>query len=275
MKPQSSLNESAGSRDAQTLYARAVELAMEHDNQPSWHSAIEYLEQAANLGHDSAQAQLTLLEGWRNPALWPPIPPLEAVCRAPVILKMSRFLPSDMCDWLIVQAEKLIKPALVYDEETGTGRIDAGRSNSAGYFSGKSGNMIAGLVRRRISSASGVPLIGFEPTQVLSYEVGQVFDWHVDYLDPKSPAYADDLTRRGQRIATCLIYLNDDFTGGETAFHVDKILHRGGVGDALMWSNVLPHGEVDQATSHAGLPLSSGRKWVLSQWIRNQAPRNT
>ncbi len=274
MKPHSSLNESAANADAQTLYARAVELAMEYDNNPTWRSAIECLEQAAHLGHDIAKAQLALLEGWRDPALWPPVPPLQAVCRAPVILTMSRFLPSIMCDWLIVQAEKLIKPALVYDEKTGAGRIDAGRSNSAGYFSGTNGNMIAGLVRRRISSASGVPLIGFEPTQILSYEIGQVFDWHVDYLDPKSSAYADDLARRGQRIATCLIYLNNDFTGGETAFQVDNIRHRGGVGDALMWSNVLPEGEVDHATLHAGLPPLSGRKWVLSQWIRNQAPHN-
>lgn len=264
------LIERAKSGDKFAAYQIAVELGMTRQDPASWQAAIQSLEQAAGLGHEIAQKELTLLQDWREQPRWSALPEMKPVCRAPVILDMAGFLPQPMCDWLRLKASELVSPALVYDEGTGTGRADKGRTNLAGYFKGDAANMIAALVRRRISQASDVPVVGFEPTQVLSYEAGQIFDWHVDYLDPASNAFAPDLARRGQRIATCLIYLNDDFEGGETAFQIDKLRHRGKTGDALMWSNVMPNGQVDPATIHAGRPPTSGRKWVLSQWVRNR-----
>jgi prolyl 4-hydroxylase len=53
---------------------------------------------------------------------------------------------------------------------------------------------------------------------VLSYEPGQEFRQHVDYLDPQIPAYQAELSMIGQRVATALTWLNDDFDGGETEF---------------------------------------------------------
>lgn len=260
--------------DAASAYQRAVDVAVSRGDAESWRAGMGWLGKAAAMGHQDAATQLALLGEWTDPQLWPATPEPRALCGAPVIIVLADFLSPAMCQWLLARAEKLVRPAQVYDETTGMGRTDSGRTNSSGKFAGPDADMIVGLARRRISQASGVPVEGFETTQVLTYEVGQTFDWHVDFLDPAVSGFAADLRKRGQRIVTCLIYLNDDFEGGETSFATPELRHRGRQGEALMWSNVLPDGQVDRHTVHAGLPPTAGRKWVLSQWIRDRAPRN-
>jgi hypothetical protein len=106
----------------------------------------------------------------------------------------------------------------------------------------------------------------------MQYAVGQEFRPHHDFLDPNQPGTAADLARRGQRVATFLIFLNDDFEGGETAFPKAGISHRGRTGDALFFANITPDGAPDPLTLHAGKPPTSGEKWIFSQWIRDRSP---
>lgn len=267
------LRSSAAGGDRDAAFRLAIDLAMSTGDSASWGEAVNWLGRAAAAGHADAQQQLDLLAGWTEAYDWPVVPDPRPLCQAPVVLALDAFLPQPMCEWLIRRGGGVVRPARVFDEATGEGRIDPGRSNSSGALSGSEADMIVAFARRRIAQASGVPTIAMEPTQILSYDVGQTFDWHVDFLDPKVAGFGADLARRGQRIATCLIYLNHDFTGGETSFSAIDLNHRGRTGDAILWSNVLPDGDVDRETVHAGLPPQSGRKWVLSQWIRDRAPR--
>ncbi|CAL1549051.1 unnamed protein product [Lymnaea stagnalis] len=106
----------------------------------------------------------------------------------------------------------------------------------------------------------------------MHYAVGQEFSVHHDFLDPAQPGPAADIARRGQRMGTFLIYLNDDYEGGETAFPRAGIAHRGKAGDALFFANVTPDGRPDPLTLHAGKPPTAGEKWIFSQWIRDRPP---
>jgi prolyl 4-hydroxylase len=190
----------------------------------------------------------------------------------PAIFAIEGFLSHATCDWLKDRATAMAEPALVYDPETGEGRREGVRTNAAAQFDLERMDVVLAVVRERIARAAGLPVPGLEWTQVLHYAVGQTFDWHVDWLDPATPGYAADLAARGQRIATFLVYLNDDFEGGETAFEAGGLRHRGRKGDALMWANTLPDGSIDRRTRHAGLPPTRGEKWLLSQWLRGRAP---
>ena len=71
---------------------------------------------------------------------------------------------------------------------------------------------------------------------------------------------------------TALIYLNDEFEGGETSFPQLGIEHRAKAGDALVFSNVDPRGRPEPRTEHAGRPPTKGTKWVFSQWVRDRIP---
>ena len=113
----------------------------------------------------------------------------------------------------------------------------------------------------------------FEPSQLLHYSVGESFKPHCDFLDPANPAYRDELARFGQRIATFLIYLNEEYEGGETSFPEVGLDYRANEGDALFFANVTRDGRPDRKTLHAGLPPIAGEKWVYSQWIRDQLPK--
>ena len=133
-------------------------------------------------------------------------------------------------------------------------------------------DVVTEVLRARISVAARLPEPVFEVPQVMHYSVGQEFKPHHDFLDPKHIGHSADLARRGQRVGTFLIYLNDDFEGGETEFPRAGISYRGRIGDALFLANVTPDGRPDPLTLHAGRPPTRGEKWVFSQWIRGRPP---
>jgi hypothetical protein len=164
----------------------------------------------------------------------------------------------------------MLKPALVFDGG-GEHKIDPGRSNTGTDFQVPDMDLILEIVRTRISRATNIPVPVFELTQVLRYLVGQEFKAHVDFLDEANPQHQHQLRFHGQRIATFLIYLNEDFEGGETEFPMAGIRYRGRTGDALFWANADMEGRPEPLSLHAGLPPTSGEKWVLSQWIRDRA----
>lgn len=235
--------------------------------------AVQRLRRAAVLGHDTAVASLELieaepggLEGWFKP------PAPRVVSERPHVLLADRFISPAACDWLRMRAEPRLKRAEIYDPASGEGRPDPVRTNTAFAFDLAATDLVLVLVRERIARLAGLPVPGLEPTQILRYEPGQAFDWHVDFLDPAIPGHRNDLTNSGQRIATCLVWLNDDYEGGETAFETGGQRFRGHKGDAILWANVTPNGAPDLLTLHAGLPPTWGEKWILSQWMRPRAP---
>ncbi len=160
-------------------------------------------------------------------------------------------------------------PATVFDEETGTGAYHANRNNSFLVLGISEMDVLTEIIRHRIAAATRIPTVVFELPQVLHYAVGQQFASHFDFLEPATVAYRDDLARFGQRVATFLIYLNDDYAGGETSFPEIGLKFRGQQGDALLFANVTADGSPDPKTLHAGMPPISGENWVFSQWIRN------
>lgn len=273
----SALAEAAETGDGAAAARLAVLTGMGLGVPPDWRRAMQLLARAAALGFEPARDQITLLSGTSaNGAIdiagWLNAPRPRVLSEGPAIFAIEGFLPPEVCDWMIARAAAMVEPALVYDPETGSGRRESVRTNTAAQFDLQKMDVVLALVRERIARAAGLPAPGLEWTQVLHYAVGQTFDWHVDWLDPSMPGYAADLAARGQRIATFLVFLNDDFEGGETAFEAGGLRHRGRKGDALLWANTLPDGSIDRRTRHAGLPPTRGEKWVLSQWLRGRAP---
>lgn len=289
--PPSSLNPSALAVAAQAgdgvaAHRLAVMSAMGLGMPQDWKAALAWLTRAAEQRHPTAGQQLFLLQemtalegGWQDVAdridigRWLNTPPPRVLSQGPALFAFDAFLSADVCDWIRARAQTMVEPALVYDPDTGVGRRESVRTNAAARFDLERMDVVLAVVRERIARAAGLPVPGLEWTQVLHYAVGQSFDWHVDWLDPTTPGHVADLAARGQRIATLLVYLNDDFEGGATAFEAGGLRHRGRKGDALLWANTLPDGSIDPRTRHAGLPPTTGEKWVLSQWLRGRAPR--
>jgi prolyl 4-hydroxylase len=256
----------------------------------SWDRAFDLLVRAAEQGSVSAKRQLLILarsdiaDGQASAnddsAFWERTradisisqllshPERVSLSDAPRIRVIGRFAHRAECAWMIDRARSRLSRAKVIDL-SGQQNVDGGRSNSGAEFLVQDMDVVMEVIRTRISSATKIPIPVFEPTQILHYDVGEEFRPHFDFLDPSNAGYRKNL-ESGQRIATFLIFLNDDFEGGETQFPDVRINYRGRTGDAIFWANVDMQGRPDPLTRHAGLPPTAGEKWILSQWIRDR-----
>lgn len=109
---------------------------------------------------------------------------------------------------------------------------------------------VAPFVRQHAALPGRAPIGVNERLRFYRYDPGQAFKWHRDgYFErPESPM-------RERSHLTFMVYLNDDFDGGETAF-------RGGFdgvvkpvkGTALLFHHPL---------MHQGAAVTRGRKYVL------------
>lgn len=239
----------------------------------SWDRAFELLQLAAERGSALARKQLLLLAGPGAGidirALLQPRP-AKQLSASPLIRAIRGFASAAECSWLIERATPRLKPAAVWDG--GGARVAEQRSNSALSITLADTDLVTEILRARISTALQLPVAIFEPPQILHYAVGQEFVPHYDFLDPQHPDQAAALAQAGQRMGTFLVYLNGEFEGGETNFPKTELKFRGSAGDALFFANVTPEGQPDPRTLHAGLPPTSGEKWVMSNWIRDRTP---
>jgi prolyl 4-hydroxylase len=259
----------------------------------SWAVALDYLRRGAEWGDSSCQAQLALLtadtevkaaiEGGDPPRdVWRwahdgvdieallKTPPRRQLSREPRIRTFPGFLTQEVCDWMIEQARDGLAPARIYDDGSGGALKSERRSNTNAVFHPIQTDLIQEIIRARIGAVAGHPPPCLEHLSVLHYQVGQQFLRHVDFLDPTLPGLAAVIAQRGQRVATLLVYLNDDFDGAQTEFPVLALRWKGKAGDAILFFNVDAAGEPDRRTMHAGLAPTRGEKWLLSQFIRER-----
>ena len=270
--------------NAEAMAACALFAAVGAGRPQDWPRALDLLAEAAERGSASAQGQLAVLAGGGSGPDWRAVrdsiaiermlqaPAREVLCDQPRIVSYSAIASPAECEWVRNKARDRLQRAKVFHTGTGGQAVNPVRDNSGTEFQLPQMDVVLEVLRTRISAATRLPVPIFEPTQVLHYAVGEQFRPHHDYLDPEAPGFAEQLRLYGQRIATVLIYLNDDYEGGETIFPRLGISYRGATGDGLFWTNVDREGRADPLTMHAGTPPTSGEKWVVSQWIRDRAP---
>jgi prolyl 4-hydroxylase len=254
--------------DAQAAYVCGMLAAQDQNLASRWQIARECVEIAAQRGWVPAREQLAFLGSDSREVGMIEESPVSSISAATRIGVIEGFARPAICDWLIDRARPRLERAMVYDQETGRGRTEGARSNSSIAFDIAQSDLVLMFLRARIAAVAQLPLTSLETPTVLHYAPGQQFEPHFDFLDPNVPGYAHDLASNGQRIATFLLYLNDNFEGGETDFPTIGFRYRGKKGDALLFWNVTPDGVPDGQTMHAGLATTRGEKWLLSQWLR-------
>jgi hypothetical protein len=204
---------------------------------------------------------------------WPhlrPLPQVELRSERPRIAALRGLFTAPECIYAALKGMPMLRPARIVARD-GSSTVDAMRSNETAKFGLLEADVVVQSLDLRVASSLGHPAENGEGLALLRYQVGQQYLPHCDWIDPEREATRADLERWGQRIATCVVYLNDSFEGGTTEFPKLGLEFRGGVGDAFIWDNVLPTGDVDPLTLHAGRPPTQGMKYLLSKWMRDRS----
>jgi hypothetical protein len=252
-------------------------------------AALDQLARAADLGQRHAQKQLALFADRKDLTTRAPKAPIWGKVRAeidvakllaparskrehlsPSIYSMAGFIPRVWCKWIIDHGRGRLTPGRPGKTGVGAPRAEIMRTAEAATFTLTQTDLVVVAVQEKLARAARVPLHWGEPPNLLHYAPGQEYRPHFDFIDPRVAAFQRELAVLGQRIATCLVYLNDDFEGGETEFPHVGWRHRGKPGDAIVFNNVTSQGLPDGTSLHAGRPPTRGEKWVLSLWLRDR-----
>lgn len=186
----------------------------------------------------------------------------EPLHATPGIIRLPGFFSADECAFLADLALPRMKPAMIFHEGEQRWKVDPVRDSAAAGFPLFAELPAVHALNRRIAAASGTEVAQGETLQVLRYTPGQQYRPHLDAVAGLA----------NQRVLTMLVYLNDDYVGGETHFTAPDLLVRGRLGDGLLFANTLADGRPDPAARHAGAPVISGTKLVASRWIRARVP---
>lgn len=203
---------------------------------------------------------------------------VEVVSAEPPLVVIHNFLSQSMCREII---ETAVDNENMKRSTTGEGNKESqSRTSSTVWLQDHDCQQPLRLIADKVSSISGLPPKYMENLQVVRYLPGQEFKLHTDHQNS-----FNDLEWRG-RLATCLLYLAEPESGGETWFpglatddteeSEPKIAPTQGSA-VFFWNTIEKPGSpgydpnmflnVDLRLRHAGLPVLSGEKWVCNRWI--------
>jgi prolyl 4-hydroxylase len=129
---------------------------------------------------------------------------------------------------------------------------------------------VVGPMMKRICDQFGVPVENAESLQIVKYKPGTYYREHHDSCCDENDTCKNFSSSAGQRIRTILLYLNDNFTGGETGFPtLDKKLKAPPRGALVFHPMAKDHPSACHPKAlHAGLPVETGEKYICNIWVR-------
>ena len=225
-----------------------------------WPTAMRRLREEA--ARDSRRRDLpALLEKMKLDEAGDPseTPEGERLSDSPHVTLFRHLFSATECDYLRKAAEPLFQPSMIYDESRRLVR-DTLRTSDGGTIHWLIEDPVVHALNRRLGAATGTGAEQGEAIQILRYRPGQQYRSHYDFI----------VASENQRALTALVYLNHDYKGGETCFVKTGLKVKGRKGDAIVFRNAGPDRRTDPLSEHAGLPVTSGTKYLASRWIREQ-----
>lgn len=177
--------------------------------------------------------------------------------------EIPNFLSKDECDYLIDIIKKNNHKSKVVGVE-GKDIYEKSRTSSTSNL--PSNDAIVNKIHNKIASFIGLPMSRGESLQGQMYEPGQYFKPHNDAFGENS--YKAHCLHSGNRTNTLMIYLNDDFIGGQTNFpNLNKKIQPK-LGKAVTWENLDENKKPLNSALHEGCEVESGIKYIITSWWR-------
>ncbi len=192
-------------------------------------------------------------------------------CLRPRVHTLPELFSVEECRFLIAMASPQLRRSQVFDPSSDAAIQHEIRNSSDASFDPLLEDFSLRLLQLRMARAAGCELVQGEQLIVLRYQPGERYLAHRDYLAPS--ALAANRPDAGQRLRTICVNLHPVEAGGETEFPLLDLKLPAQMGTAVVFDNLHPDGRLDPDSLHAGLPVSSGEKWLATLWFRQQAYR--
>jgi prolyl 4-hydroxylase len=191
-----------------------------------------------------------------DPARLPAGKPLS---HAPEVRLFPQAFSAAECDFLLFMAEPGYEPSVIRAPD-GRAVRDPVRTSDGSTIHWAIENPAIHAINRRLAALTGTCADQGEPLQILRYRPGEQYRSHFDHVPGAE----------NQRMLTALIYLNENFEGGETCFVRTGLKVRARKGDALVFRSLGPDRRADPMSEHSGAPVTKGVKYLASRWIRER-----
>ena len=214
---------------------------------------------------------------------------LETISMTPLVFSVKEFLLDDEVDVILELSMPHLAPSSVVLADGDENRPSTDWRTSTTYWLDSSAHSVVRNIDKRTSDLVKVPVSHQESVQVLRYEKTQQYDQHVDYFSPdryrNSPSVLEDIEYGYKnRMITVFWYMSDVAKGGHTNF-----ARAGGLPSpaskkgcvqglsvvpekrkVIVFYSMLPNGESDPMSLHAGCPVEEGIKFSGNKWIWNK-----
>lgn len=185
------------------------------------------------------------------------------------ITEIPNFLTPEECDQLVALSEGNLIESRVYDP-TEVKSLDYSSRKSEQCWLTDSRHPTVAKFSKLATMFTNTHGKYQEPLQVVKYDPGGFFKPHYDACETGrlGDEYCEKMDKaNGPRLVTVLVYLSDEFTGGETHFPYLKRSVIPQKGKAVVFYNIDSNKQVIDESMHGGNPVTSGTKWVANKWI--------
>jgi len=185
--------------------------------------------------------------------------------RQPIQLYVGdAFLDAETCRQMCIKIDEGSYPSPLYEKEKHEDVRTSYSCNLNAY------DPLIVDVDARIAGLLGMDKVHGEPLQGQRYEEGQRFREHADFFYIDQPYWDEYEPHGGQRTWTAMIYLNEPAAGGATRFKLLGLDVKPGLGRILIWNNMSLDGSPNPWTLHEGMPVESGKKYIVTKWYRER-----
>lgn len=192
-------------------------------------------------------------------------PPRSSLVSSTPVHEIPNFLDEHECRTIIELSGPKLFESQVYTEKSNVYDTDT-RVSMQCWLDNDEGGEVMKRVTEKMNNLVGLTSGHAEDMQVVKYSGGGFFKPHYDAC-VGGETFCDRMDSGwGPRYATVLIYLNDDFRGGETAFPKKGISIKPERGKAVLFYSSDPEGSLIEDSLHGGNSVENGNKWICNKW---------
>lgn len=178
------------------------------------------------------------------------------------------FTLDEMEDLINIYKHKLAPTVIFSNKNSSTTTVDTQVRDALGYFI-PDFNPVVDRFKQITSAITGLPISHQEKPNFIKYKSGGFYKPHYDGFEETAELGAQKIKQFGQRMFSSILYLNDDFDGGETVFpKIDKTI-KPSPGKMYIWRNAFDDLKLDKNSLHAGNPIEAGVKYIIVIWTRS------